>query len=327
MSVKENMIKSIIILICIIIPASKATTIRLNFKDSVMVSDSVFTVGEIATVSGEDGRIVNTIRYCNVGMSAPPGYSRFISQDKVVRHTLANTFKSCRFICNGSKRILVKTAYKEYTIKMFSKMIHSYICENIKWEKKCWTVVIQNEDESFKCGNSSLKIHFEGLNDGYPKGNTVLKMVIAQGNEEYKIPVYCSFSIKIPVVVAVKDVVRQEPLSESNCTIRMMDITKFGPVPFQDISQLKEKRASRTIKAGTVLHERLVREIPVIGKDDEVSITVKRGRIRLSVPGIARESGGVGDRIWVKNKKSNKLVRVQIEKKGYVTIAKGGSSL
>lgn len=307
--------------------AKTVPTISLLFKDSAEVSDTVFTLNDIASVKGNNENIVVNVQQCEIGESAPPGYSRFISQDKIVQYYLQNTFKECRFVCKGPKRIAVRTAFKKYTVKMFSDNLYSYLQENVKWEKKHWNVTVRNDDDAFKCRNAPLNINFNGVGDGYPKGNTVVKMMITQGKEKYTIPVYCSFSVKIPVIVTKKDITRQELFSKDNCEIRTMDITRFGPIPFQNLTRIKNMRASRTIKAGTVLHERLVRVIPVVDKNDEVAITVRRGRISLAVPGIARESGGVGDHIWVKNKKSKKLIRVQIEKKGYVSVSQGGSSL
>ena len=318
-----SLFSTIVLIVMTSLNANANPTISLLFKDSTEVSDTVFTLDDIASVKGNDENIVVRLQQCKIGESAPPGYSRFISQDKIVQFYLQNTFKECTFVCTGPKRIAVRTAYKEYTIKMFSDNLYSYLQENVKWEKKCWNVTIRNDEESFRCRNAPLNIKFEGVEDGYPKGNIVLRMIITQGKEKYKISVYCFFSVKIPVIVTKKVVARQELISETNCEIKTMDITRFGPVPFQNMIRIKNMRASRTIKAGTILHERLVKTVPVVSKNDEVAITVRRGRISLAVPGIARESGGVGDHIWVKNKKSKKLIRAQIEKKGSVSVSQG----
>jgi flagella basal body P-ring formation protein FlgA len=71
----------------------------------------------------------------------------------------------------------------------------------------------------------------------------------------------------------------------------------------------------------------MVKTVPAVEKGDPVAIIVKKGRISVSVVGIAREQGEIGEKIWVQNSKTNKLIRVKIKGKGIVTVLQGGVSI
>jgi flagella basal body P-ring formation protein FlgA len=64
-----------------------------------------------------------------------------------------------------------------------------------------------------------------------------------------------------------------------------------------------------------------------VEKDDAVSILYSSKRFSIAIPAIAREPGAIGDRIWVRNMNSNKLIRAQIREKGIVTVIQGELSI
>jgi flagella basal body P-ring formation protein FlgA len=109
--------------------------------------------------------------------------------------------------------------------------------------------------------------------------------------------------------------------------MQRLDITRFAPVPLTVKGQLDNKRAARTIAPGTILHDRLFTVIPVVEKGDEVSIEYSAGRVSVAVAGIARERGGIGDRIWVENRETRRLIRVEIRDRGRVSIPQKGASI
>jgi flagella basal body P-ring formation protein FlgA len=309
------------------VSAKNTAAIYLTFKDSTIVSDSVFTVKDIAVVQSKNSITAKRVMEQKAGICAPPGYTRFVSSEKIIDFELKHQFPHCTFIGNGAGRISVKSAYEEYTVEQFIDSLHNYLRSKIRWKTSCWTVAVRNSKETFRCGNMPFQYYFEGLKNEYPKGNCAVKMIIRQGTVTYRVPIYCTFNVSLPVLVTRRAVSRHEPLSSSNCEIVTKNISSFAPEPLTLFSQITDTRAARTLKPGTILQSRHIKKIPVVEKNEEVAITVNRGRIRLSVPGIARESGGIGERIWVKNRKSNKLIRVQVIKKGIVTVEQGGRSI
>ncbi|MBN1575757.1 MAG: flagellar basal body P-ring formation protein FlgA [Chitinispirillaceae bacterium] len=306
---------------------ARTAGISLIFYDSSLVNDTLFTVGDIAQVTGNDGVMVGEVMECNAGVCAPPGYSRFISAADLVSFRLKVKFPDAAFIIAGSKRPLVRTDYRVVKLSDHETALRSWIASTVGWKEGEWEVAIDNPADSCKLLDKPMSLSFRGLENRFPKGSTNLSMIARQESRSCRIPVKCRFSVVAPVAVTVKPVARGDVLHPEDCVIRRMDITRFAPLPYTSMNDLKNKRAARSIEAGTILHDRLLANIPAIEKGDAVLIIYKNGRISIAVSGVARERGGIGDRIWVENQQTHKLIRTEIREKGIVSPLLGGVSI
>jgi flagella basal body P-ring formation protein FlgA len=130
-------------------------------------------------------------------------------------------------------------------------------------------------------------------------------------------------TVVTPVVTAKASIPRGSLLTSDNCSVERKDITNFAGLPFSSFSQLKDMIANRTIGPETILHEKLTTRMPVIGKDEQVYVIVDRGTVRISIIMRAREQGALGDKIWVENELTHKLLKTKIIGKGKVELLEG----
>ena len=299
----------------------------LVFRDSSQINDSLIMLGDIADIRGGPADLRKAMARTIVGRSAPPGFSRFVGTGDIIGYRLAASFGKVAITGRGAVRVQVLTLCRKYRVGDFESEIRSYLDTAAGWKRGESEITITNPEEIIRCFNRPAAVSFGKQKEHFPKGNTIVILHVNQGAWSVKVPVHCRFTVSIPVVVARTAIARGELVTTDNCEVRTMDITHFSPNPLRTMSALAGKRASRTIRPGRILHDRMVKIIPVIEKGDPVAIEVRKGRISVSVAGIARERGGIGDRIWVENKKTNKLIRVQIRKKGSVTVLQGGVSI
>jgi flagella basal body P-ring formation protein FlgA len=82
--------------------------------------------------------------------------------------------------------------------------------------------------------------------------------------------------------------------------------------------------ALRSVAAGGILHDRMLRAIPVVARGDQVRIHYIGERVKISVLGVARDNGGSGERIWVENLQTGKLIRAAVSGKGSVVVHQEG---
>ncbi len=301
--------------------------INLCFRESALVNDTIFRICDIADVTGDDISLINQLRNMVAGTTAPPGCSRFFSTDDFILFNLKNRFPGISFSLSGSKRPLIRTDYKVVKISDYEKAFRDWVDSVIGWNAGDWIMTIENVNDSCKVLNAPVFVSFRGLEDRFPKGLTNIGLLIKQGSRNYKLSIKAFFSVTLPVIVARNTILRGSIIPPEDCTTRRMDITRFAPRPVTSLEELKNKRAGRTINSGTVLHENLLINIPVIEKGDAVSIIYKSKLISVTVAGVARDKGGVGDRIWVENKLTRKLIRVRIMGKGIVSPLEGGVSI
>ena len=72
--------------------------------------------------------------------------------------------------------------------------------------------------------------------------------------------------------------------------------------------------------AGQIINPLMVDDIDLVIKGDRVLIMVKRGVLKVQMPGIALASGERGKQISVRNRSSNRIVKAVIKEKGLVEI-------
>jgi flagella basal body P-ring formation protein FlgA len=87
--------------------------------------------------------------------------------------------------------------------------------------------------------------------------------------------------------------------------------------------QLDEMIANRSLQRETILNNKLMMRVPIIGKDEQVNVVVDRGLVRISIIMRAREQGALGDKIWVENELTHKLLKTKIIGKGKVELLEG----
>jgi flagella basal body P-ring formation protein FlgA len=126
--------------------------------------------------------------------------------------------------------------------------------------------------------------------------------------------------ISTPVLVARQTIARRESFSNLNCELKRVDITNYANKCYDSLSQLDGSRAMRTISAGMVIHERMIARTPAIERGEQVELSVSDGPVTVSIAGLARENGSVGDKIWIENQQSRQLVQALVIGKGRVKI-------
>jgi flagella basal body P-ring formation protein FlgA len=295
----------------------------VDFKDTILVNDTTFTLSEIATITGNDATALETLKNTVAGVSAPPSYSRFIAVNDLVAR-LRSKYVQMDLTSNGALRPLIKTDFREIKIGEFTTDITAYLDSIIGWKSGEWSVAFQNLSESVKILNRPFTASITGLElQRFSKGPTSLNLQIGQGSRAYHSTIRCMVTVKLPVYTALHDIRRGQMISTDDYEVRTVDITRFAPIPVTSAAMLTGKCAARSIRQGTILHDRLLKAVPVIEKGDLVAIRHNSKGITISVTGTAREQGGTGDRIWVENGATHKLIRVEIIEKGKVALVTG----
>lgn len=122
------------------------------------------------------------------------------------------------------------------------------------------------------------------------------------------------------VLVAVKNIAKDEPLTSYNTAIERRPITGNLGGFFTDEAEAQNLIAQMPLKAGQPIEKRyLTKKIEVV-KDSIVTATFQSGGINLTIETQALESGGVGDYIKVKSKEYNKIYQGKITEYNKVLI-------
>jgi flagella basal body P-ring formation protein FlgA len=302
--------------------------LAIQFFDSVSVNDTAIRLGDIAhcdsTRYAPDMKdMLNTI----VGEAAPAGFSRRVGSDEVLDCILKHKFPAVEFRPQPKKSIVVATASIEKTVGEYENLIRKYCADKIRWAPGDFSVALRNSNEKFRCLDKPLSVDVSGLTSSYPKGIVNLLLTAKQGTKKYAVPVVCNVSVVTNVLVSARQIEHGSQLDSSNCAVQKMDITRFGHESIPSASELKNMVATRTISKGAIIYAQMVARRPIVAKDDQVFVVVERGRIKVSIAMRARENGAMGDKIWVENEVSHKLIKTLVVGKNEVTVLDGGKDI
>jgi flagella basal body P-ring formation protein FlgA len=304
--------------------ASSQNTVTLHFVDSVMVNDSLIRVGDIARVESADAALASRVRAMSAGEAAPAGFSRFINSEDLVMFRVRPQFRGVNIVTANNKRIKVISDYQEMTVGQFEGAIRSYVESRLGWDKSEWELTINNPQASWKIGRGAVSAEVSGIDNPYAKGNTSLTLTVRQGSRVTRVPVTCRITVNAKVLTATRTIQRGEEFSNENSTAKVVDITSLAYTPLRQLPRAGTMTAMRTVSAGNVLHDRMLRAIPVVARGDQVRIHFVGERVKISVLGVARDNGGSGDRIWVENLQTGKLIRAAVSGRGSVVVHQEG---
>ncbi len=296
----------------------------ISFKDSAIVNDTCIRLSDVAIVTSdcspnETRDFISKI----VGESAPAGYCRKVNSDDIISYVLKKDFPNYTVV-SKHKSIKVSTFSVDKKVGDYKEKIIGFLTDSISWNAQDYKVEIRNENEKWKCLNTPVSVQITGLSNRYPKGNLNLKLLAKQNSKIYTIPVTCFITVNASVVVAKRPILRGEAINSDNCSIERRDITRFGYEPFSNNAILKDMIASRTIPKDAILYDKYLTKLPIVAKDDQVFVIVDRGVVKVSIIMRAREQGAMGDRIWVENENTHKLIKTKIIGKGTVELLQGG---
>lgn len=292
----------------------------INFYDTATINDTDINLNDISTVSADSDAIAREVALFSVGAGAPAGYSRFVETKDLLMYRLKPSFKDVDIKVVRDKRVLVKTAYIEKKIQDFKKEINDYARQQLQWKAGQWKFSVNNPEASWKCLNAPFSVKVLGLESPAAKGHVQLQFIVEQYGRTIRIPLSCTIEVTTPVIISNKTIARGQIIDLSDIEEKAMNITNFSPTPYFNKNEVVGKKAIRTIPVGTILHDRMVTEIPVLVKGDGLNIQIIKGSVIITVAAIARENGHLGQKIWVENANTHRLVRVVVKDKNTATL-------
>jgi flagella basal body P-ring formation protein FlgA len=327
-----TMICKMIIVFALAAPAVIAdpVAVSVTFRDSATVNDTVIRLGDIAVIhSACSNDRISQLKNVVVGESAPAGYNRKVSTDEVCSYVLKKAASASGFSFDRvqKKAVVVATGFQEKKVNDFKAMIEKYLTDSVRWQPGDFSTAVKNTEDKWKCLNRPVNAEVTGLITKYPKGNVNLRLIVRQFSRTYSIPVQCFVTVVTQVVTLKAPVPRGTLLSSENCMLERKDITRFACDPFTSLDQVRDLVANRSLQAETILHEKLTTRQPIIGRDEQVYVVVDKQVVKVSIIMRARQQGALGDKIWVENEATHKLLKTKIIGKGKVELLEGEKTI
>ena len=108
-------------------------------------------------------------------------------------------------------------------------------------------------------------------------------------------------SLRKPVLVAARPINRGQTIDPGDLTVEDRVFERIGDIGLTDAEPLIGQRAAGFIKEGEQIGARDIEPVPLIRRNDLVTVVVRRGNLMIKGSARALSSGGYGDVVELKN--------------------------
>lgn len=143
------------------------------------------------------------------------------------------------------------------------------------------------------------------------KGIAFIPVIATKGKKTSASVVSVRVRLYKKLLVANKDLGKNESFTQSNFDQRVMDVTKLNGNPVNIDFTVSDYQAKSFIKKGEILFEEKMEKIPLIRSGDKVFAEVRNGNVVVTTEAVARQQGSTGDLIEFVSS-NNKIFKARI---------------
>lgn len=292
--------------------------VSVHFQAEAEVTGTRIVLADIAAIEPQ-GSVADAIGALPVASAPAPGSTKGLHTVSVIT-SLRNRSEAAEVDWMGSQSILVHRKALRVDREMLGAIIAEYLGENahrlpqaeirftplrapeemlLPYGELSWKVTPSRPGI---IGSSSFSIFFAV--DGAPAGNCVISGRIEAIAE---------------APTAVTTLNRGDLITEESITMERQVLTRPDR-PILDKEEILGMQMTRTVRAGRVIEETHITLPPIIKEGEMVKIFGRKGSLLISTSGIARDDGGLGEHIRVRNIASNKLIHCRVDGPGMVSV-------
>jgi len=209
--------------------------------------------------------------------------------------------------------------------KMTGAIISYLAAKNPAYAKKKIEVTYKYADKIFRDlkyrkGKISFAIA-ELYPDFMPIGNIIIPVQVVEDNvQKEKIFLRAKVSIFDTIVVSKKRLQRGDIISSSEAGMEERDIAVLNPDIIRDYSLAFGKEVKTFIPMGNPVYGWMLKEKPLVKKNEKVKILSGSESVAVSADGVALGDGDMGTEVKIKNTDSGKELIGLVTGTGEVTV-------
>ncbi|WP_130472137.1 flagellar basal body P-ring formation chaperone FlgA [Candidatus Magnetaquicoccus inordinatus] len=146
--------------------------------------------------------------------------------------------------------------------------------------------------------------------------NNLPVTLLVDGATAARLQVTVQLKQRVQTPVLRRDYKRGELVNKDDVVIHEIDLTTPLAGRLQNIPGIVGRVATRDIKAGQPLVDKMLEGPVAVERNDRVRITLTRGPMIIETTGIAMQRGRIGDFISIRNPQSKSLFEAQITAPG-----------
>jgi len=183
------------------------------------------------------------------------------------------------------------------------------------------TIAVLRKPRSLLAPAGELSLHASARPPRLPGG---LWLVTVSGEVDGASAVNCDLRYRIAVIgealVTNRSVRRHETLDASHVVVARRDLASAGGLPLRHPAELANRRAVRTVPAGTIVTTAWAREMPLVGRGDLVLASVQVGPVVVCERVEALADANRGEQIRVRAQDGRREYLARVSSPGCVEV-------
>jgi len=294
--------------------ATPATaTVAIVLKKKAYVEGDVVSLGDIAEI--QEAGTGSSAKLAGVQIQRSPrvGTSDVIHKERIVARLRSFGMAASDYRMTSGDTVIVTRRSVAISPKEVCGAVRAFIEKNAPWSKeqvKIKKLRLRHPVE-VSPGKHHIKVQAPKHTDWL--GPIPFKVTIWTGDRvAKKMVVPATIEVWSEVFLASKPLGRGEPITKDNVKAVKINLARAPSNAIVSMDQALGRRVNRSIAANSILRRDQIEMPPVVRRGDLVQVVAQSKAIRVSVKGIAKQNGGVGEHIKVQNVRSKKIIHAMV---------------
>jgi len=312
---KTNLYRLIMVFLCVAGifftgQSVQAQELTVGISQEATITGQYFTLGDIASINGDDRERIDGLRQIRLGHTPQPGQSYVITGDILMARMRAAKVDLSGITWQLPPQLKVTALAQSISGQQLVKQAEHYLKSSVTGEVMI-TSAWQPQDILVPPGEIAFNMTLPyGIRYNAPTNISVGVQVAGR-------PVTTAivrFDIKKyqQVAIANRALNANEPITADNIIFERRDIGRLVPGYFTELDKILGLTVKRQLAPGIVITESMLGQTVLIRRGQPVTITANNGGIEVMVSGIALQDGSKGEFIRVKNSNSQKVISGQV---------------
>lgn len=280
------------------VPAAE-TTVTVNVRAESEVAGRAFLLGQIAEITGTDKARITKLSQVEVGVTPLPGLSRLITPGDITVHLRANHLESKYTEVIAPPAIRITRSGHDVTPDEITEVATKAAADAIK------DIPEATLEPVLSAGRITVPLGKVRILAGAVRGKAEMGMLYVpvsmqvDGKPITSVEVAFKVHRKSAAVLATRQIEAGEIIKPEDVTLTTTELPKGFVQPVSVEKDAVGKRARRRILFNAPLSQTALETPPVVSANDRITIEFVVGALRITAPGLARQSGMVGETIRV----------------------------
>ncbi len=308
-------------LLCLYAVPSAAAPVTVAVNAEATVTGPIITLGELATITGDDKERIKALAAIKLGNASSPGHRLALTSDTLgVRLAGAGAdLSDINWLVPPT--IIITTAAQTISGDRLQAAASEALLTQLSGDgdtELSVTPLGTPPDVMAPLGSVDLKAEFPaGIRFNAPTAAVVA--ISADGRPFTTVSLRFNVKAYQQVVVAARNIAAREAITADSVRTERREIGKMAGY-ITDTGKVLGLAARRPITAGTPLTEAAVDKPLMVKRGTVVTILVKAGGMIITAGGQAMQDGREGELIRVQNVTSRRIVSARVVDKNTVQV-------